>query len=107
MPSKRSKLKYSDGARNDLDETWAYIAERAPEYADRVINELHDVSLLIAQNPRIGTVRDYLMPGMCVFPHDRYNIYYLISDEGIEIYRVLHGSRDAVQVFDENPDQPN
>lgn len=107
MTANRSKLKFTAFAENDLSETWEYVAESAPDQADRLIDELHKVSLLIAQNPLIGTLRDNLRPGIRIFPHHQHNIYYFISEPGIEVYRILHSSRDAVQIFENHTDQPN
>ena len=102
----RSKLKYSAFAENDLSETWLYVAEGSPEHADRLIDELHKVSLLITQNPLIGTLRENLMEGIRIFPHNNITSYF-VSEPGIEVYRVLHSSRDAIQIFEDHMDQPN
>jgi plasmid stabilization system protein ParE len=34
--------------------------------------------------------------------HGRYALYYVVSDESIDVLRVLHGARDAKAQFDED-----
>ncbi len=51
-------------------------------------------------NPKIGRQRNDLIVNLRQFPFKNYNIYYFQTKNGVEIYRVLHSSRDNVQVFD-------
>ena len=46
--------------------------------------------------------RDDLSPGLRSIPHGNYLIFYRLMNNGIEIVRVLHGSRDLPSQFDEN-----
>jgi toxin ParE1/3/4 len=47
----------------------------------------------------MGRRRDELAPGLRSFPAGRYVIFYLPLTDGVDIVRVLHGSRDIETVF--------
>lgn len=56
---------------------------------------------LLATNKEIGTRQDQFVVEMRMFPFKDYQIYYFPNDEGIEIYRVLHGARDIKADFED------
>ena len=95
-------LEFSEFVRADLDETWLYLSERASEAADRLIDEIYEVCELIAKNPYVGSARNEILVDLRLFPHKNYNIFYFPTENGVEIYRILHSSRDIVQVFDDS-----
>ena len=53
----------------------------------------------------MGRDRSDLMVDLRQFPFDRYNIFYFQIENGVEIYRVIHSSRNTVQVFNEPIDE--
>ena len=95
MPS----LAISPEAEQDLLEIWLYIAEDSPVNADRFLDRLEGKALNLARAAQIGADRPDLAPGLRSFPVDRYVLYYRASTNGIELVRVLHGSRDIEHVF--------
>jgi toxin ParE1/3/4 len=54
---------------------------------------------MLAEQPEMGRVRDELLQGLRSFPVARYVIFYLTVPNGIDIVRVLHGSRDVNAIF--------
>ena len=60
---------------------------------------------LVANNPKMGVAKDAYIFGLRLFPFKNYNIFYFQTDDGVEIYRVLHSSRDTVQVFNDAIDE--
>lgn len=86
-------------AEADLDEIWDYIAEDSPERASNFLRKLYAKMQTLSANPNIGRKRDELLPGLRSFPYRNYVIFYLPIENGIEIVRVLQGSRDIEQVF--------
>jgi len=48
----------------------------------------------LSQIPDMGVIRDELAPGVRCFPFAGYLIFYRRADHGVEVTRVLHGSRD-------------
>ena len=95
----KPKLKSSRFISDDLDEIWNYLAERNPDAADRVIFEIAEKLKMIARNPNVGTSRSDIIIDLRMFPYENYNIFYFPIENGVEIYRILHSSRDQVQIF--------
>ena len=83
----------------DILESWDYIAEDSVAAADRWIDRLDEQFRLLATQPMMGRTRDELTPGVRSFPFGRYVIFYMPLDDGIDVIRVLHGSRDIDTVF--------
>ena len=54
----------------------------------------------MAENKELGTWQDGYIGEMRMFPFKNYHIYYFSADEGVEIYRVLHGRRDIEGLFE-------
>jgi plasmid stabilization system protein ParE len=102
---KVEKVRFSDFAFDDLDEIFDYTAEFEVEVGKKFIRELMQKFRLLGENPLIGKKMDELIVGIRQFPFKSYNIYYFQTEFGVEIYRVLHSSRDNIQVFDEVIDE--
>lgn len=89
----------------DLDEIWDYIAEDSPERAANFLRKLYTKMQVLAASPNIGRKRDKLAPGLRSFPYGNYVIFYFLTENGIEVVRVLQGSRDIEQVFQSTEDE--
>ncbi len=87
-------------AQADLDEIWNYISEYNNQAADKFIRDLAIKFQLLADNQKIGRRQDDFIVEMRMFPFKKYHIYYFPTDDGVEIYRVLHGARDAEGEFE-------
>ena len=92
-------LMISPQANQDLLDIWLYIAEDNLLNADRFLDKIKDTAQRLAEFNDIGTDRPELADGLLSFPLDRYMLYYRKIDAGIELARVLHGSRDVLQIF--------
>lgn len=79
----------------DLDEAANYLGERNEAAAVRFLREFRARARLHAAHPRLGRPRDDLQPGLRSFVAGRYVVFFRPSADGIEVLRVLHGSRDA------------
>lgn len=88
-------------ALTDLAEIWAYIAEDSPERADAFADLLAAKFETLARRPGIGRPRPELAENLRSFTIGRYVIFYLPLFRGVEIVRVLHGSRDIDAIFEE------
>ncbi|MGH9841251.1 MAG: type II toxin-antitoxin system RelE/ParE family toxin [Blastocatellia bacterium] len=85
----------SPQARLDLIELWQFIAEEDVDAADRVIKEIHEAFLKVAEMPGIGHLREDLVDEPLRFwPVYSYLIIYLAEVDPLEIVRVLHSRRD-------------
>lgn len=87
-------------AEEDLEEIWSFIAERDVEAADRLIDEITGRFDHLLAYPEAGRARHELLVNLRSFPVKRYVIFYQPTDDGVEIFRVLHGSRDVQSEFD-------
>ena len=89
-------------ARQDLLETWEYIAtesnlDRTDNYLRRLENALRN----LATHPQTGRVRPELADGMRGFPFEDHVVFYLPFTDGIDVVRVIHGSRDLEAAWTE------
>lgn len=78
----------------DLEEIWWYIAQESPNNADRFLDRIQERCLSLADFPQMGASRNELKTGLRSQPVGNYLIFYFPLEDGIDIVRVLHGSRD-------------
>ncbi len=86
-------------AESDLLDIWSYIAKDNPNAADRFLDLIDEKLALLMEYPEIGRRRDDLAPRMRSFPVGRYVIFYRLSEQGIEVARVLSAYRDIETLF--------
>lgn len=86
-------------AKLDYLEIWFYIAPDNKDAADRLLRTFDEKLEFLAEYPGAGQSRDDLGKGMRTFPVGNYIIYYQPVPGGIELLRVMHGSRDARKAF--------
>lgn len=89
----------SPTARRDITDIWKYIAADSVHHATRWREQLYELFLLLAAQPRIGLASDELEPGTRRFPFGNYLIYYRITRRGIQVTHVVHGKRDQRKAF--------
>ena len=86
-------------ADEDLIDIWVYIAQDNPDAADHLLDEFEKKFALLAGQPRLGTARSDIAPGLRHFPMGSYLILYREIDDGIEVVRVVHGARRLNSLF--------
>jgi len=94
-----TQFRLSQKAKEDLQEIWDYIGSENPEAADGVISEIVKKFLTLAQFPQMGRDRRELAPTLKSFPVGNYVVFYYPTENGIEVARVLYGTRDIEQLF--------
>ena len=87
-------------AEADLTDIWDYVAGYDEQVADAQIERLVKRFGMLATFQGAGRDRNELSKGLKSFPVDRYVIFYRVIAEGIEVIRVLHGSRDIEKLFE-------
>ena len=87
-------------AEADILEIWDYIAEGSIVEADRWVDRLDEKLALWATQPMMGRGRDELAPGIRSHAFGRYAVFFEPLPDGIEVVRVLHGSRDIDATFE-------
>jgi toxin ParE1/3/4 len=86
----------------DLLNIWNYIADDSLDRADDFLDRIESKLMSLAQNSGLGRKRSELLPDLRSFPIDNYVVFYQQIDGGIDVIRLLHGSRDIEEVFKEN-----
>jgi toxin ParE1/3/4 len=89
----------ADLAREDLTGIWEYLAQHNEQTADRITANLLEQCAKLAEHPLMGRAREELVRNMRSFPLGKYLIFYRPRDEGIEVLRIVHGSRDIDTLF--------
>lgn len=83
----------------DILEIWDFIAEDGLVEADHWIDRLDEKLKLWATQPMMGRARDELAFGLRSFVFGRYVAFFTPLQDGIELVRILHCSRDLDEHF--------
>jgi toxin ParE1/3/4 len=84
----------------DYDDIWKYIAMQGGiTAADGLLESLEATALMLSTHSRAGTERPELGKRLRSFPVGNYIIFYRPKRDGIELARVLHGSRNLLRIF--------
>jgi toxin ParE1/3/4 len=83
----------------DLWEIWDYIADDSFERADDFLDLVEEKLRSLALTPGMGRRREELLPGLQSFPVGNYVVFYRAIADGIDVIRILHGSRDIEEIF--------
>jgi len=92
------RFKVTGAAEDDLLDIWEYIAEDNESAANKFLHGLNTKFQALSEQPGIGRERFDLIQNIRSFPFGRYVIFYRITHFGIEITRILHGSRDLASI---------
>ena len=90
-----SLVLFSESAKADLLEAWLFIAEANIDAADGVVDAIHHEAQTLSLQPMMGRARPELADGLRSWPTStRYILFYVLSDDGVIVLRVLHHARD-------------
>jgi toxin ParE1/3/4 len=98
-----------ESALRDLTAQWVWYAENAGiDVADQFLGAVEDTLEVLSMNPEIGVSVEFARPelaGMRRFPvggtFEKILLFYLPCSEGIDLVRVIHGSRDLPRLFED------
>lgn len=90
----------SPPAERDIEEAFVYLALEDLEVGERFISAVEKSLERLSEFPFVGTVKEYKnqklqnlrMWRMAEF--EKYLVFYLVSENTVDIIRVLHSSRD-------------
>ncbi len=96
-------FRIADKAQGDLASIWDFIAVEndAPEAADKVMNQFELVFRQLGKHPLIGRSSPEFGFDLRSFPQGNYIIVYRPTADGVDIVRVLHGSRNMETLFED------
>jgi toxin ParE1/3/4 len=94
------RFRVSRPAQKDLEEIFAYWAERVSEaVADRVVDAIIDRFRLVGEFPDTGKPVDEIAAGVKCFPAGKYLIYYRRARQVTDILHIFHSARDQQLAF--------
>lgn len=94
-----AEIEISQLAKDDLNDIWKYFAGIELELALGFMQRFRQKLDLLSVNTGIGRSADQLVAHLRKFNFENYLILYFPRRDGIEIYRVLHKSRDIEGLF--------
>ncbi len=94
MPS----FSFTDKAVNDIESIIDFTVEHwGKSQAKIYLDGLEDLAQTLSEHPSLGQDRVSLSKNLYSFPYQKHIIYYVKSDNGIVIIRVLHSAMDAIK----------
>lgn len=100
-------------ARHDVDEAVThYLAKASPSVAYGFIGALEVAYAHIARHPATGSLRyahELDLPGLRAWGLKRfpYLVFYVDRDDHIDVWRVLHGTRDIAAWLRDDEHEPH
>jgi toxin ParE1/3/4 len=96
-----SRLVISPQAKTDLLNIWSFSFYDDGQAADRLVEEITAKFDTLLSFPEMGRSRKDLDADLRSFPFKRFIIFYRLIEDGIEIFRVLHGKQNIEDIFPE------
>jgi toxin ParE1/3/4 len=94
-------IKYTAHAEADLDEIIEFQITENPEYAKKIFQEIASKLTSLEKNPFLGKPKDEILFQLRSFPAKKYIIFYTPIKDGIEVFRIIHSSRDIEGLFND------
>lgn len=89
------KIYFTRRAREDLLDIWLYIAHRNSEaLADAIYDRIEEGCARLAEHPQIGRQCPEIAPEARVLIIERWLALYRLTENGVQIVRVIDGARD-------------
>jgi len=86
------KVHFTENSEADLTEIYIYQCDYSLDYADRFYDEITDFAIKnLSEQPRLGHEYNSERGIFRLIFKERYNIYYVIRDDGIYIIYILDG----------------
>ena len=88
------KLLFTRLAESDLEGILQYISEHRPLTARSAVSRIREKCELIATHPEMGQRRPEFHGDYRSFPVERWVIFYRITQDAVEVHRIIDGARD-------------
>jgi toxin ParE1/3/4 len=89
----------SPAADDDLVEIWCTIAFDSPRAADRLVDKIAERIVQLATFPESGPRRPEIAVDARALTVGNYLVLYRLSNERVEILRIVHGARDVTALI--------
>lgn len=86
----------------DLKIITDYLAKTNLTTTEKLINQFEKKCLYLVQFPKIGRSYNHIRPYLRGLPLNGYIIFYRVSQDTVEIMRVVRGNRDLEALFDDD-----
>jgi toxin ParE1/3/4 len=91
----------SRAALSDVEGIAEYTLRRwGKDRARSYVDALHGRLTELAHNPLLGRKRDELAPPLMSFPFESHVVFYMPTEFGIDVVRILHERQDPFRHFD-------
>ena len=90
MPS----VRYSGSARQDLIDIWVWVAAHDADAADRALDRIEQNCARLRLHSKLGPTRPDIAIGARVLIIDRWLAFYRLTEDGVQIVRIVDGARD-------------
>ncbi len=90
---------FRKSAEDDLRNIYLFIADYNPQRARSFVIEITEACNEYAGFSGAGVDKSELMENLRSFAFHKYVIFYMPVENGIEVLRILHGSRDIKAHF--------
>jgi toxin ParE1/3/4 len=87
------RVRFTRPARTDLQRIHAYVSQRDPSAASRLVTQIIDRAWALGDTPYEGRETDEPNARVLVIPRLRHLVFYMISGDEIHITHVRHTSR--------------
>lgn len=94
-------IKYTANAETDIDEILNFLLNEGEEYAKKILSEIGKRLTLLEKNTYLGKPQDDILLNLRSFPAQKYIIFYTPIEDGIEVFRIIHGARNIDGIFDD------
>ena len=89
------RISYALEAEEDLVGIVEFIARDKPDAARSWLSKIRETCETLASHPQMGESRpDFGISGCRSFSVGQYVVFFRPTDDGIEVARIIHGSRD-------------
>ena len=91
-----TKVVVSDAAKRDLQDIARYTEQTwGSAQRLRYVDAIKKRFALLRERPTAGSSREEIRPGYRSIPSDRHVIFYRVTEDTVEVLRVLHGNMDV------------
>ena len=93
------RVRWTRAAEQDALDLYIHIGQDNPAAAEQVLRRIDQALATILTQPGIGTRRRRYGENVRSFPVFSYILFYREIDDGIELWRVIHGKRNIPRLL--------